>query len=90
MSFLVNIAILYPLKTPENQRVFGVFRGYKMEIFARKLPHKENSPCRGTKPPGPQITIYLMIQYHYLVFQYDRPPKDLCAMIPAISSLSLG
>ena len=28
--FLANVPILYPLKTPENQRFFGVFRRYKM------------------------------------------------------------
>ena len=33
--FLVNIPILYPLKTPENQRFSGVSRGYKMGILAR-------------------------------------------------------
>ena len=32
--FLANIPILYPLKTPENQRFCGVFRGYKMETLA--------------------------------------------------------
>ena len=30
-TFLVNVPILYPLKTPENQKFSGVFRGYKME-----------------------------------------------------------
>ena len=29
--FLANVPKLYPLKTPENQKVFGVFRGYKWE-----------------------------------------------------------
>ena len=33
--FLTNVPILYPLKTPENQRFSGVFRGYKMETLAR-------------------------------------------------------
>ena len=33
--FLANIPILYHLKTPENQRFSGVFRGYKMETLAR-------------------------------------------------------
>ena len=28
--FLVNVYILYPLKTPENLWFSGVFRGYKM------------------------------------------------------------
>ena len=27
--FLASVSILYPLKTPENQRFSGVFRGYK-------------------------------------------------------------
>ena len=34
-QFLANVPILYPLKTPENQRFFGVFRGYKMGTLAR-------------------------------------------------------
>ena len=33
--FLPSAAILYPLKTWENQRFSGVFRGYKMETSAR-------------------------------------------------------
>ena len=33
--FLANVSILYPLKTPENQRFSGVFRGYKMGTLAR-------------------------------------------------------
>ena len=33
--FLANVPILYPLKTPENQRFSGVFRGYKMGKLAR-------------------------------------------------------
>ena len=32
--FSVNVPILYPLKTPENQKFFGVFRGYKMGTLA--------------------------------------------------------
>ena len=32
---LVNVPILYPLKTPENFWFSGVFRGYKMETLAR-------------------------------------------------------
>ena len=33
--FLADVPILYPLKTPENQRFSGVFRGYKMGTLAR-------------------------------------------------------
>ena len=33
--FLANVTILYPLKTPENQRFPDVFRGYKMGALAR-------------------------------------------------------
>ena len=33
--FLANVPILYPLKTPENLWLFGVFRGYKMGTLAR-------------------------------------------------------
>ena len=33
--FLANVPILYPLKTPENQRFSGVFRGYKMGTLTR-------------------------------------------------------
>ena len=33
--FLANASILYPLKTPENQRFSSVFRGYKMGTMAR-------------------------------------------------------
>ena len=32
---LANVPILYPLKTPENQRFPGIFRGYKMGTLAR-------------------------------------------------------
>ena len=34
-SFLANIPILYPLKTPENLWFSGVFWGYKMGTLAR-------------------------------------------------------
>ena len=33
--FLANVPILYTLKTPENQRFSGVFRGYKTRALAR-------------------------------------------------------
>ena len=33
--FHANVPILYPLKTPENQRFSHVFKGYKMETLAR-------------------------------------------------------
>ena len=33
--FLANVYILYPLKTPENQRFSGVFRGYKIGTLTR-------------------------------------------------------
>ena len=33
--FLANVPILHPLKTPENQRFSGVFRGCSMGILAR-------------------------------------------------------
>ena len=33
--FLVNVPILYSLKTPENFRLSGVSRGYKMETLTR-------------------------------------------------------
>ena len=32
--FLANVPILYPLKTPENQRFSVVFKGYKMGTLA--------------------------------------------------------
>ena len=32
---LTNVSILHPLKTPENQRFSGVFRGYKMGRLLR-------------------------------------------------------
>ena len=32
--FPANVPILYPLKTPENQRFSGIFRGYKMGTLA--------------------------------------------------------
>ena len=34
-AFLANVPILYPLKTTENQRFSGVFRGCKMGTLAR-------------------------------------------------------
>ena len=33
--FLANAPILYSLKTPENQKFSGVFRGYKMGTLTR-------------------------------------------------------
>ena len=33
--FLVSVLILYPLKTPGNQKASNVFRGYKMRTMAR-------------------------------------------------------
>ena len=33
--FLANVPILYPLKTPENQRFSDIFTGYKMGTLAR-------------------------------------------------------
>ena len=33
--FLANVAILYPLKTPENLSFCGVFRWHKVGTFAR-------------------------------------------------------
>ena len=33
--FLANDLILYSLKTPENKRFSGVFRGYKMGTLAK-------------------------------------------------------
>ena len=35
--FLANVLILYPLKTPENIRFSGVFRGYKVGTYREKL-----------------------------------------------------
>ena len=34
--FVANLPILYPLETAGNQKVSSVFRGYKMEMMARK------------------------------------------------------
>ena len=34
-SFLASIPILYPLKTPGNQKASGVFREYKMRVMAQ-------------------------------------------------------
>ena len=34
--FLANVPTLYPLKSPENQRVSGVVRGYKIRPLAKK------------------------------------------------------
>ena len=36
-SFLANVPILYPRKTPENQRFSVVFRGYKMRTVSLLL-----------------------------------------------------
>ena len=33
-SFLANAPILYPLKTPENLWLSGIFKGYKMGTLA--------------------------------------------------------
>ena len=33
--FLANVPILYPLKTPENQRFSDIFTGYKLGTLAR-------------------------------------------------------
>ena len=32
--FLVNVPILYPLKTPDNLWFPGVYKGYKMEHWS--------------------------------------------------------
>ena len=40
--FLVNVPVLYPLKTPENQRFFGAFKGYKMGSLPRYGLNKRN------------------------------------------------
>ena len=34
--FLANVPTLYPLKTPENHRISGVFKGYKKETLTRR------------------------------------------------------
>ena len=34
-SFLANVPILYPLTTPENQRILIIFMGYKIETLVR-------------------------------------------------------
>ena len=34
-QFLASVTISHPLKTPENQRFCGIFRGYKMGALAR-------------------------------------------------------
>ena len=42
--FPTNVPILYPLKTPENQRLSRVFRGYKIGTLAKNgLISKEMS-----------------------------------------------
>ena len=41
--FLANVPILYPLKTPENQRFSGVFKGFKMGTFARNALKLEDN-----------------------------------------------
>ena len=33
--FLLNVPILYPLKTPENQTFSGIFRGYEIEKLGK-------------------------------------------------------
>ena len=33
--FLASVPILYPLKTPGNQKASGVFREYKMRVMAQ-------------------------------------------------------
>ena len=48
--FLVNVPILYPLKTPENLRFSGVFRKYKMETSTRNgLNHFQGFPTISNK-----------------------------------------
>lgn len=40
--FLVHVSILYSLKTPGNQKLSGILRGYKMGTLARnRLNHLE-------------------------------------------------
>ena len=36
-QFLANIPILYPLKTSENRKFSGVFRGYKIVTLGRNV-----------------------------------------------------
>ena len=47
---MVNVPILYSLKTPENLKFSGVFRGYKMETLARNgLNHFQEFPTISKK-----------------------------------------
>ena len=36
IAFLAKVIIFYPLKTPENLRFSGAFRGYKMGTLSQK------------------------------------------------------
>ena len=40
--FLVNVPILYSLKTPENKRFSGVFGEYKMRGVVEHLPENQS------------------------------------------------
>ena len=44
--FLANVFILYHLKTPENQRLFGIFRVCKTGFFAKNGLKKTLIYCR--------------------------------------------
>ena len=42
-QFLANVPILHHLEIPENQRIFGIFREYKMETLVRNgLPSRHS------------------------------------------------
>ena len=56
--FLTNIPILYSLNTPENQRILGVFKKYKMGILATY--ELKNSQFSAAFAPGNWISMELM------------------------------
>ena len=62
ITFLANVFILYPLKTPENQRFSSVFRGYKMGTTAKNGLIKESQ-------------IYLVIKARLIIQIYESALK---------------
>ena len=57
---MVDVLILYPLKTPENQMFSGVFREYKMGSWPEMGSAEWNctqNRIKENKPWNPQIFI---------------------------------
>ena len=69
--FLANVPILYPLKTPENQRFSGVFRWYKMGTLVR-IGLIKLQPCSHNPPFYQKSRAHLSAESSNILT--DKPP----------------